>query len=375
MTSLLNFLFIEPFYGGSHRAFADGLIAASAHAVDLFTLPARFWKWRMRGAALYAIETIPALAEYDGLIVSDLMSLSDFKALAGPGCPPTLLYFHENQFTYPLSPGETMDYQFAFTDITSALTAERILFNSRTHSEQFFHHMAAFIQRMPDCRPTRVIDSIRAKSEVCHPGCDFDAIADGPSDLTFPPVIIWNHRWEHDKNPDAFFEAIGHVADRGIDFRLAILGERFKNRPPVFDQAIRHFGDRIIRFGPVESRSEYFDWLRRCTVVISTANQENFGMSVVEAARCGCLPLVPDRLSYPEIIPSEHHEEFLYRSPADLVEKLCRILSDPLAWECRRRRLSGTMDRFSWKNRIEAFDAHLAALAGRQQFSVKCVCD
>lgn len=358
----MKFLFIEPFYGGSHKAFADGLIAASAHTVDLVSLPARFWKWRMRGAALYLHENIPALNAYDGLIVSDLMSLSDFKALAGPNCPPILLYFHENQFTYPLSPGEVMDYQFAFTDITSALAADRILFNSRTHSEQFFCQMAAFIQRMPDCQPARVIDSIRAKSEVCHPGCDLNVPEVLPG-FASPPLIVWNHRWEHDKNPDAFFEAVGQVADQGIDFRLAVLGERFKNHPPIFDAALKHFGDRIIRFDPVDTRSEYIDWLRRGTVVVSTANQENFGMSVVEAVRCGCLPLVPDRLSYPEIILPKFHADFLYRTPADLVEKLCGILSNPLTWESKRQQLAQAMDRFSWKNRISEFDAHLEALA------------
>ncbi len=66
----MNFLFLEPFYGGSHRDFADGLIAHSRHRIDLVTLPARFWKWRMRGAALYLAGKIQAPCSYDGLIVT-----------------------------------------------------------------------------------------------------------------------------------------------------------------------------------------------------------------------------------------------------------------------------------------------------------------
>ncbi|MBW2579340.1 MAG: DUF3524 domain-containing protein, partial [Deltaproteobacteria bacterium] len=38
----MKFLFLEPFYGGSHRDFADGWIKHSRHRFDLFTLPARF---------------------------------------------------------------------------------------------------------------------------------------------------------------------------------------------------------------------------------------------------------------------------------------------------------------------------------------------
>ena len=102
MAGQLKFLFLESFFGGSHREFAEGLISNSRHGIDLVTLPARYWKWRMRGAALYFIKKISSLVKYDGLITTDLMSLSDFKALAGRNCPPTLVYLHENQFTYPL---------------------------------------------------------------------------------------------------------------------------------------------------------------------------------------------------------------------------------------------------------------------------------
>jgi len=101
----LKFLFLEPFFGGSHQDFAEGLISHSQHRIDLITLPSRFWKWRMRGAALYFLKKVPDLKEYNGLITSDLMSLSDFKGLTGPSCPPALTYFHENQLTYPLAPG------------------------------------------------------------------------------------------------------------------------------------------------------------------------------------------------------------------------------------------------------------------------------
>jgi hypothetical protein len=128
-----RFLFLEPFYGGSHRAFADGLVSRSRHRIDLHTMPDRFWKWRMRGAALHFFRQVAEPDHYDGLITTDLMSLSDLRALWGSRCPPALVYFHENQLSYPLPPGETMDYQFAFTDITTGLAADRILFNSRTH--------------------------------------------------------------------------------------------------------------------------------------------------------------------------------------------------------------------------------------------------
>jgi hypothetical protein len=39
--------------------------------------------------------------------------------------------------------------------------------------------------------------------------------------------------------------------------------------------------------------------------VVSTALHEFQGLSVLEASQAGCLPLVPDRLCYPEMYPAD----------------------------------------------------------------------
>jgi glycosyltransferase involved in cell wall biosynthesis len=100
--------------------------------------------------------------------------------------------------------------------------------------------------------------------------------------------------------------------------------------------------------------------------VISTARQENFGISVVEAVRHGCFPLLPRNLSYPELIPQEFHDEVLYRDRNELVEKLSRLLVRlPLPDSClhdRLRRLARSMNRFSWETMIPRYDAELERL-------------
>jgi glycosyltransferase involved in cell wall biosynthesis len=360
----LKFLFLEPFFGGSHREFAQGLVAHSRHSIDLLTLPARFWKWRMRGAALYFIEKAPALKSYDGLITTDLMSLSDFKALSKGDCPPALVYFHENQLTYPLAPGEHTDYQFGFTDITTALAADRILFNSRTHSDAFFKGLPGFLKMMPEYRPRWVVDEIRAKAGVLYPGCRFPAedLAVQRVSPELPPLIIWNHRWEFDKNPEAFFDALDAVLENGAEFRLALLGENFQAVPKAFIRARSRYGRRIVQYGYVESREEYIKWLQRGSIVISTAAQENFGISVVEAVRCGCTPLLPARLAYPEIIPDDFHSRVLYRDKKDLVQKLSRLIQDYPEFQDIRSRLSQAMGRFAWENLIDRYDEELEKL-------------
>ncbi len=372
MAPQLRILFLEPFYGGSHRDVADGLAAHSRHRIDLITLPDRFWKWRLRGAALYLADRIQSPQCYDALLVSSLMSLADLKAMWGPLCPPALVYFHENQFSYPLAPGEAMDYQFGFTNISTALAAERILFNSDYHRRAFFEALPGFLDMMPDCRPNWIKKAIEEKARVACPGCHFiPGTLTPPEKKPRPPLIIWNHRWEHDKNPEDFFKALNGMQKRAIDFKVALLGEAYPRKPKVFEEAPRVLGDHMVHFGHVPSRMEYYKWLGRGAIIISTARQENFGIAAVEAMAHGCLPLLPNRLSYPEILPRPLHSDFLYSDQAELEGKLAYLLTHQDEFEPQRRSLAAAMGRHAWVNAIETFDRELDRL-GALHKQVQC---
>ncbi len=369
----MRFLFFESYYGGSHADFADGLTAHSRHEIDLVTMPARFWKWRMRGAALYFVGRKPSPAGYDGIIVTDLMSLSDLKSLWGAQCPPALVYFHENQLSYPLPPGQSMDYQFGFTDITTALAADRVLFNSHFHRDTFLRGLPGFIRKMPELKPLWVVGAIESKSSVLYPGCSFTpGAADSPqktSETRGRPLVIWNHRWEFDKCPEVFFRALGQALDKGLDFDIALLGENFQAVPKPFLDAGERFRDRVVQYGHVPSKDAYFSWLGKGDLVISTAIQENFGIAVIEAIRHGCFPLLPSRLSYPELIPNRFHAECLYDSEDELGRKLEAFLLDSTAWLGVREELALWAGRFSWETVSPAFDDELDRLAAGRGFA------
>ncbi|MBB6479002.1 tRNA-queuosine alpha-mannosyltransferase domain-containing protein [Spirochaeta isovalerica] len=352
-----RFLFIEPFYGGSHKYFADGLIQKSCHEIDLYSLPARFWKWRMRGASVYAVQHIKDLMRYEAIIVSNMLSVSDFKALAGPDLPPVILYFHENQILYPLAEGETEDLHYGFTDFISALCADSIIFNSEFHMKAFLKGIPPFLSRFPDFRPSSSIEKIQTKCQVIPPGCHLDPEPYIPVERPENPVIIWNHRWEHDKNPEDFFEVLFELDSEGIPFSLAVLGERYTTSPEIFSIAEQKLKDRIIHFGYAENYSDYKAILNSGNIVISTAFQENFGISIIEAIGSGNFPLLPNRLSYKEIIPEEFHKFCLYKNKKDLINKLKKLIShyDPQLL----RKLVEKNKRYDWNQIIAQYDLYL----------------
>lgn len=324
----IRVLTIEPYYGGSHRAVLDGLVARLeplGFAFDLLTLPPRKWKWRMRGSAITMAEESRALAAawreahpggeagrphppraWDLVFASTFVNLAEFVALAGDAVVgiPRIVYFHENQLLYPNRHTAEWDYQFALTNITSALAADRCLFNTRYNLDGFLAEIPGFLREFPDHRPKGVAERVAARSEVLAPPFDpapFDAM---PATRGSRARIVWPHRWEHDKDPEAFFAAVRALAAEGLDFEVAVAGQAFRETEALVGDAAASLGDRLVHLGEPGSREEYAALLASADIAVSTARNEFFGLAMIEACYAGCAPVVPDRVAYPELYPA-----------------------------------------------------------------------
>lgn len=339
----MRVLYIEPFCGGSHAAFGEILTAASWASWRSITMPARHWKWRMRASAAWIARAhADVLAEpCDLLFASAYLPLAELIGL----CPrlaaiPRVLYFHENQLAYPRRelPGSDAadggrDLHFGFTQLVSALAATRCVFNSAHNRDSFLRAGAELLTRMPDPIPPGWIEAIAERSVVLGlplalPEIDVSQPRELPaSERGDGPLIVWNHRWEHDKGPDALVRMVDSLLARRVRFRLAVCGQVFRRRPPELIAAEPRWraalGDRLLAFGRIESRAEYLSLLARAQLVLSTAVHEFFGISVIEAVHCGARPLVPDALSYPELWPDQLRYRDEDQAIAEL-ERLCR---------------------------------------------------
>jgi glycosyltransferase involved in cell wall biosynthesis len=337
-----HILVLAAYDGGSHGQFLDGLISYSKHIYTRISMKPRRWKWRMHGSALWFVDEIKRQTasghidphSIDIIFTTDMTSVCDLKALLPKSLShcQIVLYFHENQFAYPVQCESERDYQFGFTNITSALAADHVWFNSRYNLESFADQAESFIQRMPDCLPENIGERIKKPSIVMPLGLDvpetYINLKNHQKDRTTPPTIVWNHRWEHDKNPELFFNTLFKIHQAGIDFHLIILGESFKNKPPIFDVAQEKLHNNIIHCGYAPSRMTYYKFLTESDVIVSTALHEFFGLSVLEAIACGATPLLPYRLSYPELIPEKYHEKCFYHTDDQLIKMLTEILTN-----------------------------------------------
>jgi len=362
----MNILALESYYGGSHKAFIDGLAKASKHNWTILTLPAHKWKWRMRHSAItFAIQVSDLIQKgqsWDTIFCSDMLNLAEFSSLVPLGIAglPKVIYFHENQLIYPVRVEDERDYQFAMTNLTSALSADAVWFNSQYHMDSFLEALIRFLKSMPDNQPIQQVDKIRDKSSVYPPG--IEDFPERRSRKPGPIRILWAARWEHDKNPEDFFEALNILKANNIQFRISVIGQNFREQPEIFEKTKIQFSDNIVRWGYQESRGEYENSLLEADVIVSTANHEFYGLSVLEAVAAGVYPLVPNRLSYPEILglgSIENAGQFFYDgSVKDLAHKLsilaALIQSDKL-WPVSINPQSLT-ERFKWRNLANQYD-------------------
>ncbi len=377
----MRILLVSPYHGGSHASWAHGLERHSRHTIELLTLPDRFWKWRMHGgAATLARRFLPDHQRPDVILATDMLDLTTFLALTRSVTAdvPAILYMHENQLTYPLPAerdagpmrrqGGERDHHYAFVNFSSMLAADRVAFNSAFHRDAWFEALPRFLRHFPEHNELGSVDELRSRSCVLPVGIEADALGattEGPDssegrDSSAPPLIIWNQRWEYDKNPALLLRALREVAARGAGFRLAVCGQAFGASPPGFEGIEEMFGDRLIHLGFADNE-HYRRLLRQATLTVSTADHEFFGVAVLEAMAAGACAVLPERLSYPELISgpevsAEARERCLYRSYEELVETIVWALENSRAATCIGKQLARNARRFDWRRVAPAYD-------------------
>lgn len=374
MSRSLDVWLLNPYSTGSHKAWAEGYAAHSVHRVRILAMQGYFWKWRLHGAALELAGQAAALLgegeRPDVLVATSMTNVPAFLALRRRdlGGVPVLLYMHENQLTYPVLPGSKRDLTYGMMQHLSMLAADAVRFNSAYHMRSWFDELPRLLKHFPDYTHLESIGTARAKCAVLPVGCDLRRLDKyrppdpQPSEVSSTPLILWNQRWEYDKDPETMLRALYALADEGMPFRVALAGESFRMQPAEFEAARERLGARLVHYGYAESEAEYARLLWSADVVLSTAIHEFFGVSVAEALYCGARPVLPRRLSYPELLPPEAHDHCLYVDFEGLLDRLRAAVAACARGECEGAAVRGHVARFDWEVQAPVYDALLLSM-------------
>ncbi|XP_072253701.1 tRNA-queuosine alpha-mannosyltransferase [Leuresthes tenuis] len=330
-------LLVEAFYGGSHKQLID-LLKKNIPSCSVFTLPSKKWHWRARTAALYFSQTIPTCPSYRVLFSSSVLNLCELVALRPDLAHlKKVLYFHENQLVYPVRKDQDRDFQYGYNQVLSCLVSDVVVFNSHFNMDSFLSSIRSFMKKIPDHRPRDLDQLIRPKCVV----------------LSFP-VQFPDVSREHDKNPELFFNTLLKLKERQLNFQLSVLGETFTNVPEIFVSSRHQLDSHILNWGFLPSKDQYLQVLCDADVVVSTSKHEFFGVAMLEAVHCGCFPLCPKALVYPEIFPAH----YLYSTPEQLCKQLQEFCKRPDI--ARRHVVTVDTSLYSWASLEPRFQTLLS---------------
>lgn len=304
----MKVLLLSGYDAYSHQLWRGGL---EAHFPEFqwtqLALPPRHFRWRIRGNSLtWAYNAREQLqADYDLLIATSMVDLSALRGLVPELAKlPTVIYFHENQFAYPVSERQSDSVGPQLLSIYSSLCADRLVFNSRFNQSTFIGGARELLRRLPDHVPAGLPELLAARSEIVPVPLAERCFQ--PSRAPEEPLtLIWNHRWEYDKAPDRLLAALQlFFTERSsaLPVRVHVVGQQFRRQPEAFVQLRRllESENALGEWGYVNDGDDYRQLLAASHIAISTALHDFQGLSVLEAVAAGCRPLVPARQAYPE---------------------------------------------------------------------------
>ncbi|MEX2961436.1 DUF3524 domain-containing protein [Microbulbifer sp. TYP-18] len=359
----MHVLLLSAYDAASHRQWRRGLVAAMPdwHWTQL-TLPPRNFSWRVRGNSLSwgRGEAAELMARPWDLVVAT--SMTDLAALRGLvpriGLVPTAVYFHENQFAYPRSEKAAHSIEPQMLNIYTALCGDMLLFNSEFNRRTLLEGAERLLRRLPDCVPAGICEEIAAKSYLLPVPLE-DALFEAETQQLKgrPFTLSWAARWEYDKRPDRLLHILQGLEAAGVDFRLNMLGQTFRNSPEEFALIRRDFAHRLLSVGFVEDKNQYRGILRQSHVFLSTAAHEFQGLAAMEASALGCSPLVPDEQAYPDYYP----REMRFADVPDAIAKLCALAE---RHQMGRELPLADFSRYRWKLLGEKYRHLLVSITG-----------
>lgn len=340
-------LLLSAYDASSHKQWRMRLASMFPHYdwTQLALAPRNF-NWRIRGnSLLWGFGELDALREdYDLLIATSMVDLSSLRGFVPALAQiPSIVYFHENQFVYPVgSSQESRNVEPQLVPFYAALCADAIIFNSEYNRSTFLQGCSSLIQKLPDELPPDLLTRLE-KSEVIPVPLPLVEIPPRPVNDNSLLEVVWNHRWEYDKGPTLLLQLISLLVEKKIPVRMHIVGEQFRARPPAFNQMqnlLRQQASTLNitegEFGFMDNQQDYFTLLQRADVVLSTALHDFQGLAIQEACAFGCTPLAPDNLVYPEYLAAQ----FLYPMQDQGENTAQHIASRLIEWQ--EMKLAGT---------------------------------
>lgn len=149
------------------------------------------------------------------------------------------------------------------------------------------------------------------------------------------PIILFPHRFDIEKRPNIFMDAIEvltqrHMPKSPIEFCFCTSRKDLRSNAQWLVDKVDFLSDRLAGTGYSLSirtdlpKKSYYELLASSTCMVSTTIEENFGYCLAESLAVGTRPIVPNAFSHPEIL--DGRGEYLYNSFDELTTMIVKAI-------------------------------------------------
>lgn len=145
--------------------------------------------------------------------------------------------------------------------------------------------------------------------------------------------VIYVSRWDEEKRPDIFFQIVDKVLKqrKDIKFLISTSFEKIRsNRPGLVgllkSKLLEYPYNLVLKEN--QTKDQYYLNLLESRIQINTADQDWVSWTLLEATTCGCRPLYPNYLSFPEALNESYHLMYNKNDVNDAAVKILTCIDE-----------------------------------------------
>lgn len=330
-------LVYEPFYKGSHKQYIDGFLKTFSDVVVNISCPYTDNNKIRFLSSFFLMDKLKTmdLSNFHFLYTSNWVDITQIKVLHKfviiTRMHETFFEFNDVKTNFATKIGHNVN------DVAAALYSDCLLFNSESHKNRFMILIEKLFKFIGLGNIDSLLKIVRYKSKVLYLGLDLPEVKNVvKKDRSF----IWNHNSKKYKNPRMAINFFQKLCEYDNKFSLTWLGGNVDE----VTRSLNRLTCELNILGYV-NKEKYLEELKKSKYVISTSDNDNFGISVIEAINCECIPLLKNLDVFNELYPTvtkfENIDELFTMVIGDFNNSK-KLVFDP--------KLKELVLQFDWKN-------------------------
>lgn len=147
--------------------------------------------------------------------------------------------------------------------------------------------------------------------------------------------VIFSSRWDKEKDPGFFMDIMENAILLNMDVKFIITtsAKKLKSNEPKLVEQLKELiavYPKYIELRENCSKEEYYYNLLQSKIQINTADQDFVSWTLLEATTCGCRPIYPNFLSFPEALQNNYDYMYEKRNKESAIHKLQIALREPV---------------------------------------------